>query len=144
VESNDPRRGCCMPFALSAVSRSSRRGRNRHRYSLPAQPAVFALFAPARRGWQSTFPNCTPQPRNMLAVFAPRRPLEAARDPRRRIWRHEARNVPSFSDYPLDFPCLHVVEFITRSSRVRLTTASWEISEVPSALSRSKRVVSDV
>jgi len=38
----------------------------------------------------------------------------------------EARNAPSSSgdpaaDCPLDFPCLHIAEFITRSNRVRVS-----------------------
>lgn len=41
---------------------------NRRRYSCLAACCLHTV--PCRCGWQSTFPNCTPQPRNILTVFS--------------------------------------------------------------------------
>lgn len=55
-------------ISVAIVSRSSLGAeREIDVVTLALQPAV---FVPCRCGWQSTFPNCTPQPRNILTVFS--------------------------------------------------------------------------
>jgi len=145
VRGIDPRRGCCVPFALSAsvVSRSSRRGRNRHRYASPARPAVFALLAPARCAiWQSRIA----QPTNMLAAFAPRRSArDRARSPEAHLAKLETLQRRSCrrlsSRFSVFTHCRVYYEVESRSGHRRASDSPrrlGEISRVPSALSRSK------